>query len=100
MFHDRVGQVLSSGERCLRADMLSVSVSLPSGQEVGRYRMESQDSFSNLARAVAKSMGVIPARCMLVTRAGQVMAVCSTPSQEGLVDGDVVTVVVVNATQV
>ena len=81
--------------------MPTLSVIRASGEEVlPDFFVEADGSLRELARAAAARLAVVPSRCVLLSPAGYRMAHTQTPSDEKLVDGDVITVLVVAAPRV
>ena len=81
--------------------MPALSVILASGEEVlPDFFVEADGSVRELAHAAAARLAVVPSRCVLLSPAGDRMAHTQTPSDEKLVDGDVITVLVVAAPRV
>ena len=79
----------------------TVSVIRASGEEVlPDFFVEADGSLRELARAAAARLAVVPSRCVLLSPAGDRMAHTQTPSDEKLVDGDVITVLVFAAPRV
>ena len=79
--------------------MPTLSVALAGGEEVLPKTFFCDDgSLKQLVDPAARRLGVDPMRCVLLSPTGNRMAHSATPSQEELVDGDVVTLLVVGAT--
>ena len=81
--------------------MPTLTVILASGEEVlPDILVEADGSLRELARAAAARLAVVPSRCVLLSPAGDRVAHSQTPSDEKLVDGDVIAVLVFAAPRV
>ena len=81
--------------------MPTLSVIRAGGEEVlPDFFVQADGSLRELARAAAARLAVVPSRCVLLSPAGDRVAHTQTPSNEKLVDGDLITVLVFAAPRV